>query len=155
MAEKMKYTRIAGRPKRRRSRQGMLTFELVYTLPILILVILAITQFCLLLMSAQAVSGAAHVGVREATLPSASTASVQSAVRRALQGWKFGDKAQVAIYVNDVPELDMPLEETITGDLVAVTVQIPSAEATPDLLKFIGLSIQDETLATTFVMRKE
>lgn len=146
----------AGRPARRR-RGGALTVELVLTLPLLLVVVLAVIQFSMLLISSQAVSAAANVGVRQASLPSATAAAVQSAVFQSLTGWKFQGEAEVVIYVNGVSEMSSPgeLAASNTGDLVTVTVNVPSIEASPDLLKLVGFSIADQTLTATYVMRKE
>ena len=141
----------------RQRRGGALTVELVLTLPLLLVVLLAVIQFSMLLISSQAVSVAASVGVRQASLPSAGASSVSSAVFQSLTGWKFQGDAEVVIYVNGVSEASSPgtLAMANTGDLVSVTVNVPSIEASPDLLNLIGFSIADQTLTATYVMRRE
>ena len=144
------------KPRGESARHGVLTIELLLALPILLLVMLAIIEFGILLVSSQAVNAAAAVGAREATLPSATPESVTAAVQKALQGWKFLPALEpVKIEVNGEPSDQLPLDDAITGDSVAVTVCVDSAEAAPNLLKYIGLTLAGQKTCSTAVMRKE
>ena len=138
-----------------RRRAAMLTFELCLTLPILLVVGIAIVQFSLMLLGSQAISAAAHAGAREACLPGASSPSVVRAVENALQGYSFQNNCRVSIFVNNQPETDFPLSSAITGDTVGVTVRVGAAHVAPNALLLVGISIADTTLQQTFVMRKE
>ena len=102
--------------RRKPPRRGMLTLEMVLTLPILLIVGMAIIQFSLMLMGSQAISAAAHVGVREACLPGTSFVHVDQAVRDALAGWSFKDDVDVLIFVNNQPESVVPLGRRRHGD---------------------------------------
>jgi Flp pilus assembly protein TadG len=134
----------------------VLTLELLLTLPILLLVMLAIIEFGILLVSSQAVSAAAAIGAREATLPSATPESVTTAVEKALAGWRFVSTLEpVKIEVNGEPETTLPLEDAITGDSVAVTVCVDSVAAAPNLLKYVGITLEGKKTCSTIVMRKE
>ena len=141
--------------KRLGNRRGVLTVELVLTLPILLLVALATVQYGIMLMVSQTISAAAAVGVREAVLPSATTVSVQAAVDRVLEDWNFADDVELVILVNGMPADSNPLVDAITGDEVSVTVRVPAIRAAPNALSVVGLSIENTILQTTFVMRKE
>ena len=138
-----------------RRRPAMLTFELCLTLPILLVVGIAIVQFSLMLLGSQAISAAAHAGAREACLPGASSLSVVRAVENALQGYSFQNNCEVLIFVNNQPETVSALSTAITGDSVGVTVRVGAPHVAPNSLLLIGISIADTTLQQTFVMRKE
>ncbi len=72
---------------RSRKRGGVLTLELILTMPTLLLVGIAVVQFSLMLMASQAVSASAYSGVRNAALPGSSALSVFNSVQEALDGW--------------------------------------------------------------------
>lgn len=134
----------------------MLTLEMVLVLPILLVVAFAIIVFGMMLMSSQAVGAAAHLGVREATLPCANAFTVADAVNDALEGWSFQNDVEVVIFVNDMPEgFNNPLAAAVTGDKVSVTVRVGAAKVAPNALLLVGISIADTELQQTFVMRKE
>jgi len=133
----------------------MLSVELVLTVPILMALVLALVQFSIMLASSQTISAAANVAARQATIPSASAASVEAAVAQVVHGWQFAGHQEVIILVNGVPEASSPLEDAVTGDVISVKVRVPTIEASPDLLDFIGTSISGQYLQSTFVMRKE
>ena len=147
----------ASRQRRRslRRRSAVLTLEMVLTLPIVLVVGLAIVEFSLMLMGSQAISAAAHVGVREAALPGASADSVDNAVDDALNGWSFRNDVDVLIFVNDETVSKSPLVHATTGDKVSVTVRVGAAKVAPNVLVLVGISIADTVLQQTFVMRKE
>ena len=138
-----------------RSRDGVLTLELIMTLPILLAVGLATVQFSMMLLGSQAISAAAYSGVRTASLPGTSAISAFDAVHHALDGWSFQNDVEVLIFVNDQPELTEPLIAATTGDKVSVTVRVKAAKVAPNALRLIGISIADTDLQQTFVMRKE
>jgi len=127
----------------------MLTLELVLALPILLLVVLAAIEFSILLMGNQAISAAAAIGAREASMPGATPQRVQVAVRRALKPWRFAGKIDPVV-------LDPPQPAQVpSGQPVSVTVRVRSLEVAPDLLKFVGVSLAGQQLSSTYVARKE
>jgi len=139
-----------------RYRQGVLSLELLIVLPILLIVMCAVVQFTMLLMASQTVHAAAAAGAREAALPGATAQTVQHRVQEVVENWRFADSlAPVEIYVNDQPEYTYPLYEAVPGDVVRVNITVDALATTPDLLQFIGLSLRNEKLNSTFVMRKE
>ena len=146
------------RPARRRNRRGMLlSFELVIMLPVMLLIVLAIVEFSLLLMSAQGISMAAHRATREAALPGADYASVEDAVKDALRGYVWKDEAEVVAYVNHTRDVggSSAVKNAITGDEIMVVVTVPANKAAPDILAFIGLSTSHSEVRTSFVTRRE
>jgi Flp pilus assembly protein TadG len=129
-------------------RRGVLTLELVLVLPILLIVVLGVVQLSLMLLANQALGAAASVGARAASLPGATSASVEAAVAQALAPWRFaGDIDPVAV----TPD---PLFAP-TGAPMSVTVSIDTTDAAPNLLQYIGLSIEGQKLQATYVARKE
>lgn len=139
----------------RRRQTAMLTVEMMLTLPILLVVALAIIEFSMMLIGMQAVSAAAHAGVREASLPGSSASSVVQRVNDALDSWSFQNDVDVLIFVNNLPADGAPLVEAQTGDEVSVTVRVGAAKVAPNALLIVGISIAGKELEQTFVMRKE
>lgn len=141
-------------------RRGMLSVELVLTLPLLLMAVVGAVLLSQMLMSYQAVSAAASNGAREATMPGATAISVREAVLRSVQGWRLatnpGDIA-VAVRVNGVSLADDPgaLAAATTGDEIAVGVKVETVKAVPDMLRAFGLSIAGQNLESTIRMRKE
>jgi len=142
---------------RRQSRclRGVLTIEMILTLPILMVVGFAGLQLSMMLIASQALGAAAHVGAREATRPGASADSVAANVSGALQGFNFQDDVEVVIFINGLTEIVSPLVDAVTGDEVSVTVRVPATKVAPDALKFVGITFYETNLQTTYVMRKE
>lgn len=143
----------ASGPKRRR---GMLTFEMMLALPVLLIAVFALVEFSFLLLSYQAVAGSASVGVRQAALPSSDTNDVENAVTASLNGWAFQDDVKVLVYVNGVRDTtNTLLAASTSGDEVSVEVQLLYGKAAPDLLKFVGLSLSEHRLITQYTMYRE
>lgn len=137
------------------ARRGMLTAELLLALPILMVLLLATIEFVMLLMADQALSAAASIGAREAALPSATTARVQTVVDEVLDSWRFFDELKpIEIQVNGAPATP---QMAATGDIISLKLRAPSAAAAPDLLRFFGskFSIAEKELCHKGVARKE
>ncbi|MBX9789469.1 MAG: pilus assembly protein [Pirellulales bacterium] len=127
----------------------MLTLELVLALPILLLVVLAAIEFSILLMGNQAISAAAAIGAREASMPGATPQRVQAAVQKALKPWRFAGKIEPLV-------LEPPFPAQVpSGQPVSVTVRVRSLDVAPDLLKFVGVSLAGQKLSSKYVARKE
>ncbi|HTN75945.1 MAG TPA: TadE family protein [Pirellulaceae bacterium] len=142
------------KPTRRRGM--LLSLEMVIALPILILVFVGAVEFTFLLLASQAITAAANVGARQATLPSATSADVEDAVYAALSSWRWANSPDLQVQVYVLPDNDTLLQNAITGTPVQVTITMPSTTAAPDLLGIIPvLSIKNQTLTSTFVSRKE
>jgi hypothetical protein len=117
--------------------------ELVLTLPILGLVLIALFQFTLLFYSRGLVVEASRAGARRATLNGATLADIEAEVRRVLS-----PSLQQGMTVQAI------LGER-SGDLVAVGVEVPMQSATPDLLWPIGLGIKGRNLYSETRMVRE
>jgi len=140
----------------RRKRGGVLTLELVLTLPVLLIVLFALVEYAILLVANQAVTAAAAVGARAATLPNATHASVVDSVQQALSTWQFGTEINpVEIEINNTSDSVVPLSDAQTGDAVRVTVTLDSIHAAPNLLSFVGMSLNGQQLSASYVLRKE
>lgn len=132
-----------------RRRRGLLTFELILVLPLLLIVVLATIELATMLLANQALSAAAHVGAREASIPGATRARVERAVEQALSPWRFAPAL-------DPVHIDPPnLSAARTGAPVTVRLSVRSSAAVPDLLRFVGLSLEGQRLEAAYVLRKE
>ncbi len=145
---------------RRNRRRGVaLSVELVVALPILFIVLVAIVEFGLLLMSSQGVSAAANIGAREAALTSSSYTSVNTAVSNALVGYNWQGYAETVIFVNGVKDTGVSspndLQNAPSGAVVSVTVNLPMNQAAPDALSMFGIPLAGHEVTATFVTRKE
>lgn len=126
-------------PKRR----GVLSMELVLTLPILFLLLLALFQFTMLFYSRSLVVEASRAAARKASLPGATEQDVEAEVRRIL-----------------VPRLQQGMQVQVdfgewSGDVVTVAVAVPMAAASPDLLWPIGLGLDGQNLFSETRMVRE
>lgn len=127
----------------RRSRRGILSMELVLTLPILFTVLLALFEFTLLLYSRSLVVEASRAGARRATLAGTTQIDVEREVRRVLR-----PQLQQGMIVHTALG-------QYSGDLVVVGVEVPLWAATPDLLWPIGLGLKGQNLYSETRMVRE
>ena len=140
MKSKMEpVTQPAGGEVSQRRRGAILTMELVLTLPILLIVLLALFEFAVLLLARGSVVDASRAGARVASMAGATHADVEMVVRRVLS-----------------PALQRGVSVAYraghsTGDVVIVGVQVPMASASPDLLWPIGFSLRRRDLLPIFV----
>src|SRR4051794_465390 len=144
-------------PRHRRAnpRRGVLTVELMLTLPLLLIVFFGLIEYAMLLLGDQTLTAAAAVGAREATLPNATHARVVAAVDQSIADWSIEPFVKVEINVNGQSDMIHPLNTAVTGDQIEVIVTVDSTHAAPDLLKFVGYSISGQTLRASFTLRKE
>lgn len=137
---------------RRRPRRGILALELLIVLPILLIVVLTAVQFSLTLHARQQLVAASREGCRVAAL-GGDLGEVEQTIRRTLGSGRLAD---ADIELTD--ETGKPIQTgTIisTGDLVAVWVRLPTIHVVPDLLRFMGYSIQKDEMVARTVMRRE
>ena len=139
--------RAKGRPRR-----GILAFELLLFLPILLLVVLAAVQFSLTLHARQQLVAASREGCRVAAL-GGDLGEVERTVRRTLGAGRLAD-AEIEVtdetgkVVNDETRL-------MAGDSIAVWLRLPTIHVVPDLLRFMGYSIKNDELVARTLMRRE
>ena len=124
-------------------RRGVLSMELVLTLPILFILLLGLFEFTMLFYSRSLIVEATRVGARKASLPGATEQSVQDDVLQVLS-----PRLQTGIQVG----VDLG---THSGDVVVVSVQTPMTSACPDLLWPIGVSLNGRNLYSETRMIRE
>jgi hypothetical protein len=117
--------------------------ELVLTLPILGLVLIALFQFTLLFYSRGLVVEASRAGARRATLNGATFEDVRAEVHRVLPA---------SLHAGATVEVTFGQR---SGDLVAVGVEVPMRNATPDLMWPIGLGLKGRNLYSETRMVRE
>ena len=139
-------TRIAfaSKPRaNRRPRRGVLSMELVLTLPILFVLMLALFEFTTLFYSRSLVVEASRAAARKASLPGATDEAIEAEVRRVLS-----------------PTLQTGLQIGVdlgnrSGDLVVVSIEVPMSSASPDLLWPIGVGLNGRNLYSETRMVRE
>jgi Flp pilus assembly protein TadG len=124
-------------------RRGVLSMELVFTLPILGVLVAGLLEFSLVFFARADVVDACRAGARKATLHGATPQDVEAEVRRVL-----------------TPRLHAGLTVTAelnarTGEPVTVAVSTPMSAAAPDLLWPIGFSLEGRDLYCETRMAKE
>lgn len=135
-----------------RNRVGALVIELLFILPVLFLLILAMVQFSLTLFARQQLVAASREGCRVAAL-GGDLGEVERSVHRVLGTGRLGD---AEIEVTDESGTRIPTGQVIpSGEPVAVWLRLPTVHAIPDLLRFIGYSNRDDELIARTVMRRE
>lgn len=127
----------------RTPRRGILSAELLLTLPILTVLLFGLLEFSLLFFARGDVVEASRAGARAARLYGATTESVEEEVRFSLGG-RLAPHARVTADLG-----------TKTGDEVSVAVEVPMAVASPDLLWLIGYSLKGRELLCETRMAKE
>ena len=167
--------RLAGR-----ARHGAVTLELILTLPIWLIFLLAVIEFGQILANQQQVALASRVGVEEASqtadLPLRDGRPVPDNVIDAIdqQLASSGISAcRVILEHNVVPTAPSGITTPVTASsgtcrhdppaaelpparqYVRVTVAVPLTELTPDLLGVFGLDISEKTLQHTTTFRYE
>jgi len=118
--------------------------ELLFVLPILFGLSLALIEFGMLWTSGQRVKEAATAGCRAASFRGADEVAVRRSVERSL-----GRKALITNYSLNVQK-NAPF-----NDEVAVTVRVPMKAAAPDLLGFIGFGLGNRDVVAQTTMRLE
>ena len=127
----------------RRSRSGVLSMELVLTLPILMLVLAGLFEFTLLFFARGEVVDASRVAARKATLPGVTVQDVEEEVLKVLSP-RFHNSLQVNAVLGEK-----------SGDVVSVAVTVDMNAAAPDLLWPIGYSLQGRPLMSETCMIRE
>ncbi len=113
------------------------------TLPILMLLLLAVFEFSLLFYARGSVVEASRMGARAATYPGATYEYVEEAVQLSL-GPVLGRNAVVETQLAE-----------FSGEPVAVQVRVPMRDAAPDLLWPIGFGLRGQELVSETVMQRE
>ncbi len=117
--------------------------ELVLTLPILFMLLLALFQFMMLFYSRSLMVEASRAGARKASLAGATEEAVEAEIRRVL-----------------IPRLQQGMQVEVdfgerSGDVVSVSVAVPMSAASPDLLWPIGVGLNGRNLFSETRMVRE
>lgn len=140
------HTRTAFAAKlrnRARSRHGVLSMELVLTLPILFTLMLGLFEFTMLFYSRSLVVEASRAAARQASLPGATDEAIEAEVRRVLSP-ALQAGVQIGVDLGDR-----------SGDLVVVSIEVPMSSASPDLLWPIGAGLNGRNLYSETRMVRE
>jgi Flp pilus assembly protein TadG len=122
--------------------------ELLFVLPVLLVLLLAMIQLSLLLVTEQQLQTASREGARVAAVGGDQSA-VEMVVRRTLGSGRL-QAAQVQAFLTD--DTGQPLA---AGDPVVVVVALRAGAAVPDLMPFLGLSTGQQLLVGRTVLSKE
>lgn len=136
------------RSKPTAQRRATVSFELLLISPILLGVLLAVVEMSMIVVTSQQLAHASAQGARVAAQGGGEEEVVRTVRQTLGDGVLAG--AQVETILTDPQGQPLP-----SGQAVVVWVSIPATEAVPDLLRFIGFTIKDETLLGRTVMRKE
>jgi hypothetical protein len=129
--------------RRRSRRRGVLSMELVFTLPILGMLLMGLLEFSLLFFARADVAEACRAGARKGTLHGATLESVEDEIRRTLSP-RLQQQMEVLADIN-----------ATSGDMVHVAVRLPMSSASPDLLWPAGFSLDGRYLYCETHMAKE
>lgn len=124
-------------------RRGVLSMELVFTLPILGVLLAGLLEFSLVFFARADMAQACRAGARKATLYGVTQQDVEAEVRRVLTPRLHAGLQVLA---------DMQVR---TGEPVTVAVRAPMSAAAPDLLWPIGFSLEGRDLYCETRMVKE
>lgn len=138
-----------GAPRHGAPREGaLMCVELVFVLPLLLLVVFAILEFGCLWSANIRVKAASQAACRVATLPAETPDDMMRAVRRiaeqSLGSAKLSRSSHVLV---DAAEH--------AGEPVTVEVRVPMSDAAPNLLAMFGWRLDGRELVGRTVMRKE
>jgi len=130
------------KPRRRR---GILALELLFVLPIVLTLLLAMVQFSLLMSARQQVTNASREGARVLALGGGA-----DEVRWAVDRFLGENVAKINATLAD--ENGDPIA---SGQPVEVVVSIPTRALVPEMLGIIGFGLGDAKLISKSVMRRE
>ena len=129
--------------KRLGNRAAFMSLELALTLPVLMIVLLAMFEFSMLFFARGEVVEASRIGARTASLPGSTWDDVENAVYSVL-GPRLRQRVSINAELGDR-----------TGDLVNVAVIVPMQDASPDLLWPIGYGLGGRNLVSETRMVRE
>ena len=132
----------------RRRVGSILSVELLFVLPILLALLLAMTEFSLLLSTEARYAHASREGARVAAL-GGDLAGVELAVRNVLGDGQF--EASTLTVTPDISSVN----NYPSGTAMEVIVAIRARQVVPDLLRFFGFSLGDQQVLGRTVMRRE
>ncbi len=137
----MNLRRTTSQPQR--DRRGIISMELVLTLPLLMLLLLGMFEFSFLMAARGEVIQACRAGARMAVLNGVQGEDVETEVGNTLGG-RFGSSYLVQSQLGEH-----------SGDEVVVTLRVPMTAAAPNLLWPVGYNIRGRELVAQARMLKE
>lgn len=138
-----RHTNPRQRQRSRNRRNGVLSMELVMTLPIVMVLLMGILEFTMLFFAQGSVTEASRLGARRATMQGVVEEDIHDDIKRAL-GRSLYPHAEVSLNDSDY-----------SGDPVAVAVRVPMTAASPNLLWPIGFDLEGRYLTAQSRMVKE
>jgi Flp pilus assembly protein TadG len=118
--------------------------EMLFVLPIVLVLIVAMVEFSMILSIDQQLAVASREGARVAA-QGGSASEAEAAARLVLGGGSVGQQSVVTSQLT-----------AVSGDPVLVRVAIADASTVvPNLLRFAGFSIKDKPLVGATAMRRE
>jgi hypothetical protein len=129
--------------KKHQHRQGWLSMELAFTLPILMILLLGVFEFCLLFFARGEIVEASRIGARKATYAGVSQDDVREEILRVLNP-RYHEYTTVETELGNHP-----------GEVVSVIVKVPMQLAAPDLLWAVGFSLKGQSLICETRMIRE
>jgi hypothetical protein len=142
--------RIATEQRRLRvTRRGIVLMELLLVLPVFVVLLTAMIEFCLILVARQELLAACHEGCRVAS-HGATNVEVRAAVANVLRD---GRLASAEVTIRHFEE-DHVLPNA-PRDRVQVVVHVPTTWVVPDFLGLVGISFAEDELACGTVASME
>lgn len=133
---------------------GVLTVELLLAVPILLVLLGAMVEFSMLLVTRQQLLAASREGARAAAL-GGDQAEIEAAVQRSLGAGRL-QAARVQTRVQSAVNGQSISSQALgAGDLVEVSVRMRASQAAPHVLGFIGFSAGNGEIVARTAMRKE
>ena len=118
-------------------RAGLFSVELIFVLPILLLVVFALVELSLLLAAERKLAEVSAVVARTGSL--GGTDAEMTAVMKSAAGPKWADMVELQV-------LPAAPAERPQGTTLDVTVSLPAKYAGPNLLRSIGIDLTEATL---------
>jgi len=134
---------------RRTSRTGIVIVELLLVMPLFLILLTAMLEFCLIFVARQELMAACREGCRLAS-HGAPNAEVRAAVETAL-----GESRLSKAGVNITHFEEDHVLPHAPRDRVRVVVHLPTTAVVPDFLGLIGISFAEDELACGTVMSME
>jgi len=134
-----------------------MTAELIVTMPIVVGLIFAMIEIGMVLVAQQQIENAARIGCRVGALPADDPGEVDPSTQRPLHEIAVENAVKRALSNKRLIEgVHVQFDKGFnTGDPVRVKITLPMNVAAPDMLAFLGFSLQGHTLKAECVMRRE
>ncbi|MEZ6053934.1 MAG: pilus assembly protein [Planctomycetaceae bacterium] len=139
----MQSRRTENHLRHRTRRDGVLSMELVLTLPIVMVLLMGILEFTMLFFAQGSVREASRLGARRATMQGVGEEDIHQDIKHAL-GRTLYPYAEVSL-----------TDAEHSGDPVIVAVRVPMRAASPNLLWPIGFDLNGRYLTSQSHMVKE